>query len=195
MILIINNHSKNIPLIENILKKNKVAYDIKDQKTMLKSIDESRYNGIILSGGIPVLDKEIHFNTIRADIACLINCDVPILGICVGHEIIGAACGAELIKLKTHSWIPDLKIKILEKTGIFKGLPDEIIAYEHHSRYLKNVPSDLIVAASSRKDRIEAIFHRKRSIFGLQFHPEKSGKHGEKIFKNFLDICYRSARD
>lgn len=190
MILIINNHSKNVPLIEDILKKNNVSYDIKDQKTMLKSIDESRYNGIILSGGIPVLDKEIHFNTIRADIACLINCDVPILGICVGHEIIGAACGAELIKLKNHSWIPDLKIKILKKTRIFKGLPDEIIAYEHHSRYLKNVPSDLIVAASSRKDTIEAIFHKKRPIFGLQFHPEKSGKAGEKIFRNFLDMCY-----
>jgi len=190
MILIVDNHSKNVPLIESILKKQGVDCAIKDQKALLKTLDKQKYKGVILSGGLPLLDEKINFNSIRADIACLMNYDVPIMGICVGHEIIGAACGAELVKLKDHSWIPNLKVKILSKEKIFTGLPDAIHVYEHHSRYLKNVPDELAVAASSRKDRIEAVFHAEKSIFGLQFHPEKSGVHGAKIFRNFLDICY-----
>ncbi len=190
MILIVDNHSKNVPLIESILKKQGVAHVTKNQKALLKTLDKQKYKGVILSGGLPLLDEKISFNSIRADIACLVNYDVPILGICVGHEIIGAACGAELVKLKEHSWIPNLKVRILSKEKIFAGLPDAIRVYEHHSRYLKNVPRELVVAASSRKDRIEAVFHTEKPIFGLQFHPEKSGMHGAKIFRNFLDICY-----
>ncbi len=190
MILIIDNHSRNVPLIEKILKKQNIKYTIKDQKTMLRTIEKSRYRGIIMSGGVPCLDEKISFNTIRADIACLVNSSVPILGICVGHEIIGAACGAELVKLKKPSLNPKLKVNILTKTRIFKDLPDTITVYEHHSRYLKDLPDELLIAASSRKDRIEAIFHKKRPIFGLQFHPEKSGAAGIKILHNFLDICY-----
>jgi len=144
---------------------------------------------VILSGGGPLLDKKIYFKKIRADISCLINYTVPILGICEGHEIIGHACGGELVKLKKKARYTNLKLKILNKTKIFKGLPDTIEVYEHHSRYVKNVPDDLIITASSKKDKIEAFFHKKRPIFGVQFHPEKSGKAGEKIFKNFVELC------
>lgn len=83
-----------------------------------------------------------------------------------------------------------MKVKILSKKKIFKGIPDEITVYEHHERYLKNIPDMLEIVASSRKTKVEAIFHKTRPIFGLQFHPEKSGKYGEKIFKNFVDLCY-----
>ncbi|MCK5474310.1 MAG: gamma-glutamyl-gamma-aminobutyrate hydrolase family protein [Candidatus Aenigmarchaeota archaeon] len=190
MILIIDNHSKNVPLIENILKKFNVKYKVFDQKTDFRNIEKNTYKGIIFSGGVPYLDEKIYFDAIKADISCMINYDIPILGICVGHEIIGEACGAELLKLKKPSWMPNLKVKILKKSKIFKGLPDEIIAYEHHERYLKNVPAELEIAATSRKDKVEAIFHKTRPIFGLQFHPEKSGVAGEKIFKNFVDLCY-----
>ena len=158
MILIIDNHSKNVPLIENILKKLKAKYVVFDQKTSFNTLEKKKYKGIILSGGVPYLNEKIDFNDIKADIACLINYDIPILGICVGHEIIGDACGADIALLKKPAWFTDLTVKILKKEKIFKGLPDEIIAYEHHERYIKNLPAVLEITATSKKTKAESIF-------------------------------------
>ncbi len=195
MILIIDNHSKNVPLIENILKKFGARYIVKDQKSSFRELEKNTYKGIIFSGGVPYLDELIDFNEIKADIACLINYDVPILGICVGHEIIGDACGADIAKHATPEWFTEMKVKILSKKKIFAGIPDEITVYEHHERYLKNIPKILEITASSRKTKVEAVFHKTRPIFGLQFHPEKSGVAGEKIFKNFVDLCYKTNKN
>ncbi|MBS3167528.1 gamma-glutamyl-gamma-aminobutyrate hydrolase family protein [Candidatus Woesearchaeota archaeon] len=189
MLLVINHHSPNIPYIEEVLSSLKVKYIIKDRKKMFKDFEHSKFKGVILSGGGPLLDRGINFKEVRAGISCLINYDLPILGICLGHELISISCGGEVIKLKKEIRNPTNRVSILKKNHIFKGLPDQIHAYEHHGRYVKNVPSFLEVVATSHKDRIEAVFHKKRPIFGIQFHPERSGEVGKKIFQNFLEIC------
>jgi GMP synthase (glutamine-hydrolysing) len=189
MILIVNNHSRNVPLIKDILKKYRFKFAEKDQKSLFRNLDSSKIKGVILSGGRPQLDQRLYFNKIRADVSCLINYDVPILGICEGHEIIAEACGGEVVKLRNPSRYASLRVKILKNSKIFKGLPEHIEVYEEHSRYARSLPKELVVSASSRKDTIEGLFHKNKPIFGVQFHPERSGEHGEKIIKNFLDIC------
>ncbi|MFH1590907.1 MAG: gamma-glutamyl-gamma-aminobutyrate hydrolase family protein [archaeon] len=189
MILIVDNHSKNVPLIKAALTRLNASYIVRGQKALFRDVERKRIKGVIMSGGRPVLDKEIHLKDIRADISCLINYDVPILGICEGHEIIGVACGGELRALRIPARSTDNKVRLLTKRGIFRGLPSTIPVYEHHSKYLRDVPATLQVAATSTKDRIEAVFHKHKPIFGLQFHPERMGDTGLKIFFNFLALC------
>jgi len=189
-ILIINNKSRNLRYLTKLFRKLNINYFVKNQRAILKQSDYKKADGVILSGGPrPNLDEVFLFNTIRANMSCLINCSVPILGICEGHEIIGEACGGEVYKLQNPSRSDTLAIKIRKKTRIFEGLPDVIHGYERHFRYVRRIPDILEKTASSRKDNIEAFFHKKKPIFGVQFHPERSGEAGEKIIKNFIHIC------
>ncbi len=189
MILIVNNHSKKVKFIEHILRENGVRYIVKDQRSLFKTVEKHRYKGVILSGGKPDLDEKIYLRSIKANIACLVNYDVPILGICEGHQIICDAAGGEIVKMKKASEYPNLKVRLKKRSKIFRGLPATIEVVEHHGRYAKAVPKELEIVASSKKNKIEAVFHKKRPIFGVQFHPEVSGIWGSKILKNFINIC------
>jgi len=187
MILIINNHSGNINKIEKILKKYKQKYIIKEQSSLFKEMKNVK--GIILTGGNLILDEKMIITKIRADASAILNYDVPILGICLGHEIIGELYGGEIAELKKPIVKEGHKVKILKKEHIFKNLPDEIGVYEYHSRYLKLAPNSFELSATSEKNKIEALFHKTKPIFTVQFHPEESYSVGEQIIKNFLDIC------
>ena len=189
MILIVNNHSRDLPELKECLSELGADFFLRDQRSMLNNLEKKDVTGIILSGGSPFIDHKIYLSRIRADIASLLNYDVPVLGICEGHEIIAEVFGGEVVKMKKPSEYNDLEVTIKERRAIFSGLPRTVKVYEHHSRYVKGVERNFITAATSKKNEIEAIFHRERPIFGVQFHPEMSGETGKKILKNFIDIC------
>ncbi|MDA1197132.1 MAG: gamma-glutamyl-gamma-aminobutyrate hydrolase family protein [Nanoarchaeota archaeon] len=189
MILLINNHSIHTKKIARILRKHKVAYVQLDQSSLLHKVIASTVSGVILSGGTPDLDEQIKYGQIRANIAALLRFNIPILGICEGHEIIAEAYGAELLVLPTKHQDHEHKTTLKIRTKIFKGLPRTIEMYEAHSKFVKRVSPDFFIAASSRNGRIEAMFHKKRPIYSVQFHPEKSGEYGEKILMNFVKMC------
>lgn len=188
MMLLIDNHG-NTGSIIRILDKFHVPVVVKDQKALFNNINFKKVKGIILSGGGLYLDKKIYLNSVRADISLLVDSNAPILGICLGHEIICEVFGGEVLKLKKAANFPKLRVNILDKSKIFKGLPDVINVYENHNRYIKNLPDLFKLTATSRKDSIESFFHKEKPIFGVQFHPEESGEVGEKIIKNFVGIC------
>ncbi len=187
MILIINNHSGNLNKIGKILEKFNQKYIIQDQSAIFKK--SKNIEGVILTGGSLILDKKIMLSKIRADTSAIINYDVPILGICLGQEIIGELCGAEVAKLKTPVKEKEITIKILKKNKIFRNLPGEIRVWENHSRYIRNIPNSFELAATSKKNKAESLFHKTKPIYTVQFHPEESSVFGEQIIKNFLDIC------
>jgi anthranilate synthase component 2 len=115
---------------------------------------------------------------------------VPILGICLGHQVIGYAFGARIRRAKSvlHGKID--RVKILRQTKIFTGLPSEIDATRYNSLVVDMLPPILIVDAISLTDgEIMAISHVEQPVFGVQFHPESIGtSYGRRILKNFLDI-------
>jgi len=191
MILIINNHSKKNKKLEAILRNFDVPYIVKDQRSYLKGFRiQHKVKGVILTGGKPDLDKKINLNKIRADLVCLINYDVPILGICEGHELIAYTSGGAIRRLKKRFKTNAQIVKICSKKDLFKGLPDKIIVTENHSGFVDYLPDFFELTATSRKDRVEGISHKEKPIFGVQFHPETSGEFGVKILKNFVKICY-----
>lgn len=188
VILIVNNHSPYVKELREIVEKRGMKIVVVDQRDDLSSIRKQEIEGIILSGGGPNLDRLIDIDDIKADIVSILNFSAPILGICEGHQIIAQVFGGKINRLKKY-FEKENKITILKKSAIFEGLDKEIIMKESHGRYVKSISEDFVIAATSEKTKIEAVFHKSKPIFSVQFHPEASGPNGQKIIENFLDIC------
>lgn len=112
---------------------------------------------------------------------------VPLLGICLGHQAIGLAFGAQLTTTHpVHGHASDITHS---KHGLFLGLMSPIKMTRYHSLIIEKhtLPTELVVTATANRDTIMAIQHRSLPIFGVQFHPESvlSGKDGLRVFANF----------
>jgi anthranilate synthase component 2 len=115
---------------------------------------------------------------------------VPILGVCLGHQIIGYAFGAKIRGAKTIMHGKVDKVKILRYSKVFAGLPNVIEVTRYNSLVVASPPPVLSVDAVSLTDEeIMAVSHVELPVFGVQFHPESVGTpHGKLILKNFLDL-------
>lgn len=122
---------------------------------------------------------------------------IPILGICLGHHMIAAAFGVELVEAQT---IKHGKTALITHngSGMFSYLsqPLEVMLYHSYVIDKSTLPEQLaVVATSLDSNEIMAIKHRRYSLYGLQFHPESIGtKTGKKIIRNFLDEIRRVTR-
>jgi anthranilate synthase component II len=116
---------------------------------------------------------------------------VPILGVCLGHQAIGAAFGAEIVRapLVMHGKTSSISH---DGTGIFAGLPNPFTATRYHSLIVNEatLPDDLVVTARSEDGIIMGLRHRHCNVDGVQFHPESiltTG--GHRLLANFLGVA------
>lgn len=117
---------------------------------------------------------------------------IPILGVCLGHQVIGAAFGGKVVRSRR---IMHGKTSLVEHDGrtIFRGLESPLVANRYHSLIVqeKDLPSDLEVSARSEEageSIIMGLRHRKFPIEGVQFHPESVlTPEGAKLIRNFLN--------
>jgi GMP synthase (glutamine-hydrolysing) len=148
-------------------------------------VSEIDADALILSGGAPRIAWES---------PKLGNCTDylerfrgPILGICVGLQLMAVYCGGKA----GPSSVPEYglaKIKILEPDDLFKGLPKEFLVWESHNDEVK-IAKDFTVLAVSENCAVQAAKHVEKPYYGVQFHPEVNNtEHGEKILKNFVDL-------
>lgn len=116
---------------------------------------------------------------------------VPILGVCLGHQIIGHVFGADVKKgtRPMHGKVTEIEH---DKRGLFKGLPARYEVTRYHSLVVcgDDLPGCLKVDARSPDGTIQAISHRKFPVYGVQFHPEAVlTQYGHELLKNFIEIC------
>lgn len=189
MIIIVDNNSGNLSSFKKMCKKLKVKNKIVKSSILLNNLKSSKVTGIILSGGGLQLDKKIKLEEIRADLEMILSFNVPVLGICLGYEILAEISGAEIAKLKKPIRNKMNQVEINNKIELFESLPKKIEVYENHSRYIKNLPTKFKIIASSNKNKIEGFKHDKKPWYGLQFHPEESGLVGQRILENFFNLC------
>ncbi len=116
---------------------------------------------------------------------------IPILGVCLGHQAICEAFGAKITLAKRLMHGKKSSIHIANGSRIFKELPPVIEAARYHSLIAlrSTLPDDLLVIAEDEIGEIMAVKHRLYEIYGLQFHPESIlTPRGSQIMKNFLEI-------
>ncbi len=121
---------------------------------------------------------------------------IPILGVCLGHQVIGHAFGARVCKGKKpmHGKISGLEH---DGTGLFAGLPSSFAVTRYHSLVVSDqeLPSFFRVNARSEDGAIMGIQHRTMPIYGVQFHPEAVlTQFGHELLLNFHKICERRNR-
>jgi anthranilate synthase component II len=117
--------------------------------------------------------------------------DLPLLGVCLGHQAIGQAFGGEVIRAKTLMHGKTSPIHHNDD-GVFKGLPNPFTATRYHSLAVSrgSLPNVLEVTAWTEDGEIMGLRHMSRPIFGVQFHPESiATEGGHDLLGNFLDLA------
>ena len=139
---------------------------------------------IIISPG-PCSPKEAGIST---DVVRRLGSSIPVLGVCLGHQCIGAAYGGEIVRAGApmHG-----KISRIHHSGVglFSGLPSPFSATRYHSLVIApaSVPSSLQVTATSEDGEIMAVQHAEYPVYGVQFHPESVlTEHGYRLLDHFL---------
>jgi len=148
----------------------------------------------ILTGSNFMLSKSDTQTVFQQEMDLVRKLDIPLLGICFGHQLIGVAYGTKVTDLG-QTVRAFKEVKLLSEDPVFEGLPETIRVSESHRQALANVPKGFRHLAESSTSRVEAIAHETRPIYGLQFHPERSddkNPHGQLILQNFMRVVAKS---
>jgi anthranilate synthase/aminodeoxychorismate synthase-like glutamine amidotransferase len=158
---------------------------IRNDKINTKSILKKKYNKIVISPGPGNPNQSGNC----LDIVKKLYKKIPILGVCLGHQIIGQVFGCKIVQAKKLMHGKTSKIRSLD-LGILKKLPKNFEATRYHSLIIdkKSLSKDLMITAYSEDSVIMGIMHKKFNVHGVQFHPESiKTPIGMKILKNFIN--------
>ena len=183
MILIIDCGSNKTKYIEQIV------YEFIDTKlTSLMDFEEDLLDGIsgVILSGAPLLITEIDTAPYEDKMKWILTTNLPVLGICFGHQLIGLLHGAFGNRMREdRDW---QTIESLEDCILFNRLPNEFQMMQDHCEAI-SIPSGFTLMASSDACINEAMKHKEKPLFGVQFHPEVSGNHGAVLLENFVKVC------
>ena len=190
MILMIDNYDSFVFNVEQYLKEmtDDEVITVRNDAITIDDIKKMNPDKIIFSPG-PKHPKDS-----RICLEILNNIDelgnIPILGICLGHQAIGMNFGGEIRRLENPLHGKTSKITVLsENSVLFKNLPKKFKVMRYHSLYVDNIPEELEVTARSEDGIAMAVEHKSKNIFGIQFHPESFfTEYGKNMIRNFLNI-------
>jgi anthranilate synthase component 2 len=167
----------------------------RNDKIAVAEVIALKPKGIVLSPG-PCTPNEAG---ICLDLIARAGADIPILGVCLGHQAIGQVYGGKVIRAPVlmHGKLS----KVTNKgKGIFKGLPKTFEATRYHSLIVEraSLPDCLTVTAETTQNGerlIMGLEHKSHPVYGVQFHPESiASEHGHALLANFLEIAGMAPR-
>ena len=185
-ILLIDNYDSFTYNLYHYLSFLKCKVDIyRNNKIEISKIKRNKYKKIVISPGPGNPDQA--GNCLK--IVKYFCKTIPILGVCLGHQIIGQVFGSKIVQSKKlmHGKTSIIKSK---KIGILKNIPTRFEATRYHSLVIdkKTISKNLIITAETLDGIIMGVQHKKYNIHGVQFHPESiKTPIGLKILKNFIN--------
>jgi anthranilate synthase/aminodeoxychorismate synthase-like glutamine amidotransferase len=187
MLLMIDNYdSFTYNLVQHLGEIGEDIRVFRNDKVTIKDIEELKPERIVISPG-PCTPKEAG---VSVDVIKYFAGKIPILGVCLGHQAIGAAFGGDIIRAPR---LMHGKTSMIHHDGktIFKGLPNPFEATRYHSLIIKKetLPDCLEITAWTEQDEIMGVRHKEFIVEGVQFHPESIlTKVGKTLLKNFLKL-------
>lgn len=185
-IILIDNYDSFTYNLYHYLSSLKVKVDVfRNDKITSKQIAKLKYDKIVISPGPGNPNQS--GNCIR--IVKSLYKKIPILGVCLGHQIIGQVFGSKIVRANKlmHGKISLIKS---HQIGILKGLPKSFEATRYHSLIIekKSLGKNLEITSETSDGLIMGIKHKNYNVHGVQFHPESiKTKFGIKILKNFIN--------
>jgi len=163
--------------IDTKIIKNTIKFD---------EIYNEKVDGLVLSGGSPRIGLEGSLGNCGE---ILDKSEIPIIGICAGHQFIARHYGGKVKPSK----IPEFgKVELIayKNDSILKNINKKSIVWESHNDEVTKMPDSFINLAKSENCKIQIIKHKNKPIYGFQFHPEvEHTEFGIQFFKNFIEIC------
>jgi len=186
MILVIDNYdSFTFNLVQYLGELGEYPEVFRNDKLGLDDIAQMKPDRILISPG-PCTPHEAG---ISMDVIAAFSGQIPILGVCLGHQSIAAVFGGEVIRAPR---LMHGKTSLIEHTGegLFADLPSPFTATRYHSLIVPEpLPECLVKTAWTAEGELMGLRHREHSTFGLQFHPESIlTEHGHHMLKNFLEV-------
>jgi anthranilate synthase component 2/para-aminobenzoate synthetase component 2 len=187
MLLMIDNYdSFTYNLVQYLGELGEDIKVFRNDKITISEIEKLDPERIVISPG-PCTPKEAG---ISIEVIQHFAGKIPVLGVCLGHQSIGAAFGAKIINAPR---LMHGKTSLIHHDGktIFKGLPNPFEATRYHSLIIKKetLSDDFIITAWTDRDEIMGIRHKKMLIEGVQFHPESIlTTAGKDLLRNFLKL-------
>ncbi len=186
-IILIDNYDSFTFNLYHYLSSLKIKVDvIRNDQITSNQILKRKYNKIVISPGPGNPNQS--GNCLK--IVKSLHKRIPILGVCLGHQIIGQVFGSKIVQAKKLMHGKTSKI-ISKKVGILRNLPKSFEATRYHSLIIdkKSLSKHLEITAESKDGLVMGVQHRKYDVHGVQFHPESiKTKLGIKILKNFIKI-------
>ncbi len=156
----------------------------------LEEIEHMQPDGIILSPG----PKRPWDAELCMEVTERFQGQIPILGVCLGHQVLGHCCGAVVQKGERpmHGKVTELKNN---GTGVFAGLPEKYKVTRYHSLVVKkeSIPEEYQIDAVSEDGAVMGISHKIWPVYGVQFHPEAVlTEYGHELLENFCRIAEKN---
>lgn len=191
MILVVDNYdSFTYNLVQYLGQCRAETKVVRNDDLSIDELANLRPDGIMLSPG-PCTPNEsgVCLDVVATALAGAGWAQVPIFGVCLGHQALGQVAGGEVVRAKT---IMHGKASLVrhDGLGLFEGMPNPFRAIRYHSLVISpgSVPEEFVVSATSLDDsQVMGIRHRERAIEGVQFHPESVlTEEGFRIVENFV---------
>lgn len=188
-ILVIDNYDSFTYNLVHILRELGLSADMvirRNDEFQLSEVDD--FESILLSPGPGVPSQA----GLMPEVIKQYGATKNILGVCLGHQGIGEAYGAELHNLKQVFHGVTSKVKLTGKDELFEAIPEEFEVCRYHSWVIKSdgLPENIIVTAVDPEGTIMAIRHKEYNVRGVQFHPESiMTEHGKKLIENWIQLA------
>lgn len=186
MLLVIDNYdSFTYNLVQYFAELGEKIVVFRNDQISLNKIAELSPDRIVISPG-PCTPKEAGISLVTIE---QFSRDIPILGVCLGHQSIGQAFGGRVVHAKQLMHGKTSSI-YHHGTGVFFNLPNPFIATRYHSLVIEraSLPDCLEVTAWTEDGEIMGVRHKTFAIEGIQFHPESIlSEHGHQMLQNFLN--------